>query len=148
MRAPVRPLAALALALACGAATAAEFRNVGVPVAVLYDGPSLQARKLHLAPRGMPLEVLARPDAAWVKARDVSGDQFFVVARDLADPRQVITAALATVRQAPTDAAPVLVRLERGVLLDTVAPPAEGWLAVRLRDGAAGHVRLSEVWGR
>ena len=54
----VRVLAAVLCAAAVQAASAVEFRSVGAAAAVLYDAPSLSARKLFVAPRGMPLEVL------------------------------------------------------------------------------------------
>ena len=35
-----------------------DYRAVGDSPAILYDAPSLRAKKLFVAPRGMPLEVV------------------------------------------------------------------------------------------
>lgn len=145
-------LAAAALVVAAGlspaAARAAEFRSVASAGAVLYDGPSAKARKLWIAPRGMPVEVLASPDPVWVKARDVGGDQFWIPRRDLSDARSLITVAPATIRQGASEGASPVLQLERGVLLEPIEPAAGGWVRVRHREGATGWVRADEVWGQ
>ncbi len=144
----VAPLVAVAL-LAPAAAALAEIRGVAAP-AVLYDGPSKQARKLFAAPRGMPLEVISIL-GQWVKVRDVAGDVVWIERADLGERRSVVTAALATVRREPQDAAAVVLQADRGVLLDLADPAAgespAGWVRVRHRDGASGFVRVTEVWG-
>ena len=138
-----------ALAAVPAPAAAADFASVGTAGAVLYDGPSAKARKLWVAPRGMPIELLAAPDPAWVKARDVGGDVFWLPRTDVSERPGLITVTAATVRQSPSDAAPVELRVERGVLLEPVEPAASaGWFRVRHRDGATGWVRATEVWGR
>lgn len=140
---------ALALALAAGASSvlAAEFRSVGVAVAVLYDGPSAQARRLWLAPRGTPLEVLSTV-APWVRVRDVSGDVAWVDRGDLVAQRTVVARAQAPVRSAGQEGAEVLFVVERGVGLELLDPVAiSGWLRVRHRSGASGWIRASDIWG-
>lgn len=130
-------------------AGAAEFRGVA-QAAVLYDGPSKQARKLFAAPRGMPLEVISTL-GQWVKVRDVAGDVVWIERADLGERRAVVTTVLATVRREAQDGAAVVMQADRGVLLEVVdTPPAEataGWIRVRHRDGGAGWVRTTEVWG-
>ncbi|MEI7444773.1 MAG: SH3 domain-containing protein [Burkholderiales bacterium] len=139
----------VAVAAWSAAAGAAEFRGVA-QAAVLYDGPSKQARKLFAAPRGMPLEVISTL-GQWVKVRDVSGDVVWIERTDLGERRSVVTTVLATVRREPQDGAAPVMQADRGVLLDVVdTPPAEataGWIRVRHRDGGAGWVRTTEVWG-
>lgn len=133
---------------AAGPVVAAEFRSVAQP-AILYDGPSKQARKLFAAPRGMPLELISTV-GAWVKVRDISGDVLWIERTDLGERRSVVTAMPATVRQQPQDAAPVVLQADRGVLLDLDAgtePGTPGWTRVRHRDGGSGWVRNTEVWG-
>jgi SH3-like domain-containing protein len=139
---------ALVLAAACGPAVAAEFRSVAQP-AILYDGPSKQARKLFAAPRGMPVELISTV-GAWVKVRDISGDVMWIERGDLAERRSVVTATPATVRQKPQDSATVVLQADRGVLLDLepgTEPGTPGWTRVRHRDGGSGWVRNTEVWG-
>lgn len=139
--------ACMLAALWGGAAVAAEFRSIAPAAAVLYDGPSTRARRLYVAPRGMPIEVISSGDPLWIKGRDVGGDTFWVARSDLTEARTVVAAVPALVRQAASDAAPILFRAERGVLLEPMEPAAGGWVRVRHRDGTIGYVRTNEVWG-
>lgn len=130
-----------------GAAHALEFRSVGAAPAVLYDAPSPKGRKVFVAPRGMPVEVVLTY-GEWAKVRDASGDLSWVQSRYLAPRRSVVVnAASARIRASAEDAAPVTFTAEKGVLLELVDPPAGGWAKVRHRDGQAGFVRVAEVWG-
>jgi SH3-like domain-containing protein len=144
-----RAVTALAAAAFASAASATEYRSIAQP-AVLYDGPSKQARKLFAAPRGMPVEVISSL-GPWVKVRDMAGDVVWIERPDLADRRTVLAATIAAVRQQPRDTAPVVLHAERGVMLELVDPAAReasgGWLQVRHRDGGSGWVRVTEVWG-
>ena len=125
----------------------AEFRSVGVPAAVMYDGPSLKGRKAFIAPRGMPVEVLSTL-GTWVKVRDLIGDVLWVERKDLTVQRTVIATTSAAVRSGATDASPILFVAERGVVLELseVRAPA-GWARVRHRDGTVGYARAADVWG-
>lgn len=134
--------------LALPALARAEFRSVGVPAAILYDGPSVKGRKLFVAPRGMPLEVLSQVNT-WIKVRDLGGDVMWIERKDLGGPATVVASvALATVRSAAQDAASVVFQAERGVMLEVIEGAAtSGWLRVRHRDGSSGWVKSAEVWG-
>ena len=137
------------LAVVARPSPATEYRSVAQP-AVLYDGPSRQARKLFAAPRGMPLEVISTL-GPWVKVRDVAGDVVWIERADLAERRSVVTITVVAVRQQPQDEAVPVLHADRGVLLELADPSASeargGWLEVRHRDGGAGWVRTTEVWG-
>lgn len=142
-------LVALAAGLlsAAGAAHALEFKSVGAAPAVLYDAPSAKGRKMFVAPRGMPVEVILTY-GAWTKVRDAGGDLTWVESKYLAPKRNVIvTAASARVRTAAEESAPLVFTADKGVLLDLVDTVAGGWAKVRHRDGQAGFVRAAEVWG-
>lgn len=128
-------------------ADAAEFRSIGPAAALLYDGPSTRAKRLYVAPRGMPVQVVAASDPMFVKARDVGGDTFWVARGDLSEARSVVAVTTATVRQSPTEGSAILLQAERGVLLEPLEAAAGGWVRVRHRDGATGFVRAAEVWG-
>ncbi len=134
--------------LALPVAARAEFRSVGVPAAILYDGPSVKGRKLFVAPRGMPLEVLSQVNT-WIKVRDVAGDVMWIERKDLGgSPNVVASVSMATVRSAAQDGAPVVFQAERGVMLEVVEGAATaGWVRVRHRDGTSGWVKAAEVWG-
>lgn len=141
-----RAVACAALAL-CAGASAAEFGSIGTAGAVLFDAPSANARRIAVAPRGMPVELLSVV-APWVKARDLTGQSFWVDRGDVVRHRTVIATMVATVRAAPQDGAEVVFRVERGVVLDLLEPAAgPGWARVRHQDGTAGFVREREVWG-
>ena len=136
-----------ALLAVTGAAHALEFKSIGPVPAVFYDAPSPKGRKVFVAPRGMPVEVVLTY-GEWVKVRDMAGDLSWVQSRALVQRRSVVVnAASARVRTAAEESAPVAFTAEKGVLLDMVDTPAAGWVKVKHRDGQAGFVRVAEVWG-
>ncbi|NEX61360.1 SH3 domain-containing protein [Noviherbaspirillum galbum] len=129
------------------AAPVVEFKSVGASPAIFYDAPSAKGKKVFVAPRGMPVEVVLTY-GEWNKVRDASGDLAWVEAKALVPKRTVIvTAASARVRAAGEDGAAMVFTADKGVLLDMVEPLSAGWVKVRHRDGQAGYVRAQEVWG-
>lgn len=140
--------AAMACLWAAAPAAGAEFRSVASAAAVMYDAPSQQARKLFVAPRGMPVEVLSVVNQ-WVKVREMEGSLVWVERADLTAARTVISkVAAAAVRAAPQEGGDVVFQAERGVVLELTEPaPAPGWVRVRHRDGTTGYVRAVDVWG-
>jgi SH3-like domain-containing protein len=128
---------------------AAEFRAVQSSAAVLYDGPSKQAKKLYVAPRGMPIEVLSILPA-WIKLRDQSGDVLWIERSDLGPVKSVLTVAVANVHQSALDSSPLLFQVERNVLLEIAespSPSTPGWVKVKHADGSNGYVKLAEIYG-
>ena len=124
-----------------------DYRAVGDSPAILYDAPSLRGKKLFVAPRGMPLEVVVSIEG-WLKVRDRAGDLVWIERRAVADRRTVVTTVAAQVRERPDDAASVTIEVAAEVVLELQDPAsAGGWLRVRHRDGAAGFIRASQVWG-
>ena len=141
-----RSLLSIVLMLAAGAAAAAEFRSVAEP-SVFYDAPTLRGKKLFVAPRGMPVEVVVSIEG-WQKVRDRAGDLMWIERKSLADKRSlVVSAAVAQLRDKPADDGKVLLEASTDVLLELVDPPVNGWAKVRHRDGAQGFVRVGQVWG-
>lgn len=143
-------LAVLSATLLCaaGAAQALEFKSVGAAPAVLYDAPSAKGRKVFVAPRGMPVEVVLTY-GEWTKIRDAAGDLAWVESRMLLPKRNVIVSvASARVRSEAEDIASITFTADKGVLLELVdAAAAGGWVRVRHGDGQGGYVRAAEVWG-
>lgn len=138
--------AAAAFFFACQA-HALEFKSVGSTPAVLYDAPSLKGKKMFVAPRGMPVEVVLTY-GEWTKVRDVAGDLSWVEASRLSAKRMLIVkAANAKVRATADDNGPLVFTCDKGVLLELSDPPASGWVKVRHRDGQTGYVKVAEVWG-
>ena len=68
------------LCLRVGPAQSAEFRSIGDSPAIAYDAPSVKAKKLFVASRDYPLEVIVNIEG-WVKVRDAAGDLFWVEKR-------------------------------------------------------------------
>lgn len=137
----------LASALGAGVAVAAEFRSAGDSAVILYDAPSVKARKIYIVNQGYPLEVIVQVEG-WVKVRDATGTLAWAESKSLNTTRTVLVrAAAVTVRQKPADDAPSVAEVRRDVLLNVLEPAAGGWIQVRLRDGATGYVRAADVWG-
>ena len=138
---------ALASALGAGWAGAAEFRSAGESAVILYDAPSVKARKLYIVNHGYPLEVMVQVEG-WIKVRDATGTLAWAESRMLNPARTVLVrAAAVNIRQKPADDAPSVAEVRRDVLLGVVEPAAGGWIKVRHRDGATGYVRAADVWG-
>lgn len=132
---------------AAGNAQALEFKSVGAAPAVLYDAPSARGRKVFVAPRGMPVEVVLTY-GDWTKVRDASGDLAWAETKMLAPERNVIVIVpSARIRAAAEDSAPIVFTADKGVLLELVDAAAGGWVKVKHRDGQGGYVKASEVWG-
>lgn len=146
---PVRclMLAPMLLAIAAGSAHAAEFKSVGAGPAILYDAPSEKARRVFIAPRGMPVEVVLTY-GQWVKIRDSAGDLAWIESKILTSQRNVVTSAATTrIRAAADDSGTVVFSADKHVLLELVEPTGSGWVRVKHRDGQAGFAKASEVWG-
>ena len=157
MRAPPLRLRLLACALvACGidAASAADYRSIAEQDAVLYDAPATRAKALFLLSRDTPVEVIVALEG-WTKVRDASGTIGWVDKKTLGDRRTLIVRApVADVRATAEDNAPVVFRAEQNVLLELAEPATSagttampGWVGVKHRDGQAGYVRITQVFG-
>lgn len=144
-------LFALAVPLAAGAS---DYRATGDPATVLYDAPSSRAKPLYVYGRDVPVEMLVNVEG-WTKIRDSAGTIGWMQSKALTDKRVVVVRAPgADVRVAAEDAAPVLFRADRDLLLEIAEPAASpsatatpGWVRVRHRDGQVGYVRLAQVFG-
>jgi len=139
----------LSAALMCATvvAHAIEYKSIGPAPAIFYDAPSLKGRKVFIAPRGMPVEVVLTY-GDWAKVRDAAGDLNWVESKMLVARRNVVVRATgARVREAASDNAAVAFTADKGVLLELVEAAPSGWLKVRHRDGATGFVKAGEVWG-
>lgn len=140
-----RLLLSLLLVLA-PAAQAADFRAVAEP-AVFYDAPTVRGKKLFVAPRGMPVEVVVTIEG-WQKVRDRAGDLMWIERKSLTDKRTVVVSvAAAQLRDKPEDGGRVVLEAAQDVTLELVEPPNSGWAKVRHRDGALAFVRANQVWG-
>jgi len=139
-------VAAFGAVLGAAPAAAAEFRAVAEP-AVFYDAPTIRGKKLFVAPKGMPVEVVVTIEG-WVKVRDRAGDLMWIERKLVTDKRTVVVSSpTAQLRDKPDEAARVLIDAAQDVSLELVEAPASGWARVRHRDGVTGFVRVGQVWG-
>jgi len=140
----------LGLAAAMAAAIpahGADFRSVADAAAVLYDAPSVKARRLYVIGRNYPVEVVVVVEG-WTKIRDAGGELSWIESKSLSERRTVmIKARLADIRQRADDSAPLAFQAEQNVLLDLVELTGTGWARVAHRDGQSGYVRLGQIWG-
>lgn len=128
------------------AAQAFDFVSVAEP-AILYDAPSLKAKKLYVATRYLPLEQIVSLDN-WVKVRDSSGKLFWIEKRYLSSKRFVVVKlAFAVVRSRPESIASVVFQAPQQVALEWLEDTDNGWIKVRHLDGAAGYIKSTDVWG-
>ncbi|MCL2074973.1 MAG: SH3 domain-containing protein [Betaproteobacteria bacterium] len=137
----------LFLFLCVNIAHALEFRSVSVPVAIFYDAPSVQGKKLYLVREGTPLEVLVQIEG-WTKVRDAEGTIAWIERGALSLRRTAIVISdVAYVRKSANDDAPIVFTAEKWLVLDLLKDSPPGWANVRHRDGVGGFVRLGNVWG-
>jgi SH3-like domain-containing protein len=132
---------------ATDSAYAVDYVSVADNAAVLYDAPSLQAKKIFVVNRYLPLEQVVNLDK-WVKVRDSSGGLAWIEKSALSNKRfVVVTVALAAIHQAPDENAAVVAQVKQQVALEWLENTGTGWLKVRHLDGTAGYVKSTEVWG-
>ena len=137
----------ISLAAAGGSVHALDYVSVAEGPAILYDAPSTKARKLFVVSSYWPLEQVVTLND-WVKVRDSSGSLAWIEKRVLSNQRfVVVTAAIATVRQASEDSAPTAFQARQQVALEWLESSGTGWLKVRHQDGATGYVSQTDVWG-
>ena len=135
------------LRTAATVAGAAEFRTIGEQPAVLYDAPSAKADRLFVASRYYPFEVLVKLDQ-WTKVRDANGEVAWVENKSLTErPTVVVTVPVADVHAEANPQSPLVFEAYKQVLLEVLAPAADGWVKVRHRDGQQGFIRVAHVWG-
>jgi SH3 domain protein len=142
-----RTVVTLSLLLATASVSAADYVSVADRAAILYDAPSLKAKKLFIVGRYLPLEQIVSLDN-WVKVRDNSGKLFWMEKRSLSSKHFVaVTATQAAIRLAPDAAATVVFQAQRQVALEWLERTDTGWIKVRHQDGATGYVKTADVWG-
>jgi SH3-like domain-containing protein len=144
---PLHELVLLVLLCGTTAVHAVDYVSVGESSAVLYDAPSLKAKKLFVVNRYMPFEQVVSLDN-WVKVRDRSGGLYWLEKRVLSSKRYVFALpTLLDIYAEPDDGAAKLFQVKQQVALERLESTGTGWVKVRHLDGDNGYVRSSEVWG-
>ena len=127
-------------------AVAIEFRSVSPPAVILYDAPSLKARRLFLLNQGYPVEIVVSLEG-WYKVRDAAGGLAWVEAKALSTRKVVmVKIARAEIRRQPDENAPIVFQADQDVLLE-VLDTVDNWAHVKHADGAVGYIRITQVWG-
>jgi SH3-like domain-containing protein len=144
----MRVAAALVFIALASLAKAGEFRSIAESGTPMYNAPSVRAKKLFVASRYYPVEVVINIEG-WMKVRDQSGDLTWVEKKALSDKRTVVVIApLAEVRQSPNEQAALVFQAQQGVALDIAEnQTAGGWIKVRHAEGQVGYLRIDQVWG-
>ena len=135
--------------LLCGlnTAQAVDYVSVSEASAILYDAPSIKAKKMFVVNRFMPFEQVVTLHS-WVKVRDNSGKLFWVEKRVLSNDRYVFALLpLVDVRAAPDFSAARVFQVRQQIALELIESTGTGWIKVRHQDGNVGYVRSTEVWG-
>lgn len=129
-------------------AAALEFKSVAAPKAILYDAPSSAAKKILLLSQGYPVEVIVNL-GEWLKVRDAQGSISWIEAKQLSGKRTVMVIATnAEIRSGADATSSLLATLEKDVVLEIGDTKlTNGWLKVKHRDGIAGFILISSVWG-
>jgi SH3-like domain-containing protein len=127
-------------------AHAFEYVSVATP-SILYDAPSLKAKKLFVAARYLPLEQIVSLNN-WVKVRDSSHHLYWIEKRALSSRRFVtVSLSVAMVRENPDMNSNVVFLAPQQLALEWQEDAGNGWLKIRHIDGTTGYVKTSEVWG-
>lgn len=135
------------LLLGTNGAYAVDYVSVSESSAILYDAPSIKAKKLFVVNRYMPFEQVVTLEG-WVKVRDRSGGLYWVEQRVLSNKRYVFALLpLVDVRAEPELGAARMFQVRQQVALERLESTGTGWIKVRHQDGNVGFVRITEVWG-
>lgn len=143
----LRLLISIALMPVANTVHAVDYVSVNESSAILYDAPSVQAKKLFVVNRYMPFEQVVVLDS-WVKVRDRSGGLYWVEKRVLSSDRYVfVLLPIIDVLAEPDSAAAKVFQARQQVALHLIGSTGTGWLKVGHVDGSVGYVRSAEVWG-
>ena len=141
------PAAAAPTGTAPRLAGVAKYRSVSKSDSVMFDAPSEKAKKIFLAPEGMPVEVISVL-RTWVKVRDPLGDLAWISRDDLTDRRMVMATSAAPLRREAEPNSPTWFSVDRGVVLELLdEKPVNGFIKVRYAEGQVGYLQPNQVWG-
>lgn len=134
------------LSVLAGSALALEYRAVNEP-SILYNAPATKAARLFIIARYTPVEVVVTV-AGWAKVRDIKGNLAWIESKSLGMGRTVLVRAEKAQVYAQADEKSTKVfEAEKDVALELVDANPAGWAKVKHRDGQAGFVKVTQVWG-
>ncbi len=128
-------------------ACAAEFRSIMPPKAIAYDAPSAESNKLYVMSQGYPVEVIVNL-GDWVKVRDQRSGLSWIEGKHLDEKRMVLVTDAADIKATQSLDAKKVATVEKDVVLELLSPEINyGWVKVKHRDGIAGYIQSSAIWG-
>jgi SH3-like domain-containing protein len=129
-------------------ALALEFKSIGVPKAILYDGPSAVASKRFILYQYYPVEVIVSL-SNWIKVRDAEGGIHWLESNNLSSTRTIIVKAdTSLMHDAPIENSKLVASVEKDVVLKLdQMNPVNGWIKVSTLNGLSGYVPVGDVWG-
>ena len=128
-------------------AHAADFRSILPAKAVTYDAPSVASKKLFIMNHGYPVEIIVNL-GDWVKVRDQRSGLSWIEGKDLDSKRTVLVTDNADIKEAESAESKLLATVEKDVILELVSLDIRnGWVKVKHRDGIAGYIQSSAIWG-
>ena len=146
-RAGIFPLAFAFPLLWAIPAVATEYVSVSDDHAILYDAPSIRAKKLYVVNRYMPFEAVVTLES-WIKVRDRSGSLYWIEKKSLSNKRYVYSLLpLVDVRVKPDAGSALSFQVRQQVALEWLESAGNGWVRVKHQDGNTGYVRSSDIWG-
>lgn len=142
-----RQIAVAGLLCGVNTALAVDYVSVAESSAILYDAPSVKAKKLFVVNRYMPFEQIVTLND-WVKVRDRSGALYWIERRVLSSQRYVFALPpVLDVRAEPDHGAARLFQVRQQVALEYLESTGTGWVKVRHQDTDVGYVSAADVWG-
>jgi SH3-like domain-containing protein len=124
-----------------------DFFSISSNAVIMYDAPSTKSVKLFVASANLPVEVVVNVEG-WSKVRDSSGSLAWVEQSALSKQRFVIvTVPLADIYQSANANSELIFQAQENVVMEWIDSDIPGWIRVRHREGQAGYVRSSQVWG-
>jgi len=144
---PLRLVVWVALFYCASAASAMDFVSVSESSAILYDAPSIKAKKKFVVNRYMPFEQVVTLDS-WIKVRDSKGELSWVEKRALSSKRYVFALPpLLDVFAKPDAGSARVFKVRQQIAMEYLDSTGTGWIKVRHQDGDVGFVRSIDVWG-
>jgi SH3-like domain-containing protein len=144
---PLRLVVWVALFCCTSSASAMDFVSVNESSAILYDAPSIKAKKKFVVNRYMPFEQVVTLDS-WIKVRDSKGELSWVEKRALSSKRYVFALPpLLDVFAKPDAGSARVFKVRQQIAMEYLDSTGTGWIKVRHQDGDVGFVRSIDVWG-
>jgi SH3-like domain-containing protein len=135
------------LIFSCHVSAGIAYYSIADNAVIMYDAPSTKSGKLFVTSANLPVEAIVNVEG-WSKVRDSSGSLAWVEQSALSRKRFVVVIVpLADIYQSANESSEIVFQAQENVVMEWLDSDIPGWMRVRHRDGQAGYVRSSQVWG-